>query len=72
MPVTKKDPSRLYLEEKETILHASRFEEFALAMTEVSDYNGPNPRRRRIYRPVQLGEKGVEAYGRVQQQIPPR
>ena len=71
IPVTKKDPTRFYLEEKEITLHASRIEEYDHPMTEVMDYNGPNPKRRRIYRQVHSGETGVRSYGTIMQQIPP-
>ena len=72
VPVKKNDPTELYLEEHKFNLHASRIMEFANPMTEVMDYNRPNPRRRRIFWLTQLGEKGVKPYGTLRKQVPPR
>ena len=71
VPVTKKDPTRFYIEEKEIILHASRIVKFDPPVTEVMDYSGPNPKKRPIYRWVQSSETGVQSYGKLMQQIPP-
>ena len=71
VPVMKKDPTQFYIEEKEIILHASRYVEFDAPMTEVMDYSGPNPKKRPIYRRPQSGETGVQSYGKLMQQIPP-
>ena len=62
----------MYLEETEITLHANRFVGFDHPMTEVMDYCGPNPKKRRIYRQIQLGETGVETYGRLAMQVPPQ
>ena len=71
VPVKKNDPTRLYLEEHEFNLHAGRIIEFAHPMTEVMDYVGPNPRRRRIFWETGFGEKGVKHYGTLRKQVPP-
>ena len=65
VPVKKSDPECLYLED-----HASRILEFTHPMTEINDYGSPNPKKRRIFRPVKSGKK-VEMYGQISTQIPP-
>ena len=71
VPVKKTDPERLYLEDHVFNIHASRILEFTHPMTEINDYGGPNPKKRRIFRPVKSGKK-VEMYGQISTQIPPR
>ena len=62
VPVKKSDPERLYLEDHVFNIHASQILEFTHLMTEINDYGGPNPKKRRIFRPVKSGKK-VETYG---------
>ena len=70
VPVKKSDPECLYLEDHMFNINASRILEFTRPMTEINDYGGPNPKKRRIFRPVNSGKK-VEMYGRISTQIPP-
>ena len=70
VPVKKTDLERLYLEDNMFNIHASRILEFTRPMTEINDYRGPNPKKRRIFRPVKSGKK-VETYGQISTQIPP-
>ena len=70
VPVKKTDPEHLYLEDHVFNIHASRILAFTQLMTEINDYSGPNPKKRRIFRLVKSGEK-VETYGQTSSQIPP-
>ena len=70
VPVKKTDPEHLYLEDNMVNIHASQILEFTHPMTGISDYGGPNPKKRRIFRPVKSGTK-VETYGTISTQIPP-
>ena len=62
VPVKKSDLECLYLEDHVFNIQASRILEFTHLMTEINDYGGPNPKKRRIFRPVKSSKK-AETYG---------